>query len=571
MSKSNYDPLQLHLAGLDVDEWATTFTEIESLLGFRLPKSARAFNAWWSNSLKGPSGTVAWRHAGFRASVKMQEERVIFRRGLERPLSKKALRAAARASKSPKSVRASLMAEVKKLYDQQGVEALSKPFLKKAGLYYRLASAKVRQAELLEHLGIADEYGKHRGRIYAGRFVPRRTFEEMVEAIRTIAEVKAGLPTMEWFRKNGHSGLITDIFRTGHSWEEVRSVLGDFASSHFRTSRIGIRWRSQPEASFSDFLYARGIRHRRGERYDAGYAEASGRHRGHYDVHFATPDGREVDVEIWGDLPDKLSDGRYASTRAAKERWNANNPNFLGIQYVDCLSDARLTAILEPFIGVIEPFRFEKPQDPYIEASHWTDSDELLKTCRQLAAQQPDGLLPNESWMRKRGRYADREGPAYNTLAVRINQWLGGTRRAREFLGQAEHSTEDWTPEKAIAAWRKFEEQHGVTPTQATGRLHRDRLPAGVLQWGQAIRGACVRYGVLDEARRGRSARRIKWTADTLAAAWVEFNEKYGVPVNLSVGKSGAKYPRSQLNEASRIYSAALRLGLVDWLKGKNK
>jgi hypothetical protein len=270
-------------------------------------------------------------------------------------------------------------------------------------------------------------------------------------------------------------------------------------------------------------------------------------------------------------LPDKLSDGRYASTRAAKERWNANNPNFLGIQYVDCLSDARLTAILEPFIGVIEPFRFEKPQDPYIEASHWTDSDELLKTCRQLAAQQPDGLLPNESWMRKRGRYADREGPAYNTLAVRINQWLGGTRRAREFLGQAEHSTEDWTPEKAIAAWRKFEEQHGVTPTQATGRLHRDRLPAGVLQWGQAIRGACVRYGVLDEARRGRSARRIKWTADTLAAAWVEFNEKYGVPVNLSVGKSGAKYPRSQLNEASRIYSAALRLGLVDWLKGKNK
>ncbi len=571
MSKSNYDALRLHLAGLDVDEWATTFAEIESLLGFRLPESARVFNAWWSNSLKGRPGTIAWREAGFRASVKMEEERVIFRRGLERPPSKKALRAAARVSKLLRPDRASLMAEVKEVYDQQGIKAISKPFLKKAGLYYRLINTKVRQAELLERLGIADEYGKDRGRIYGGRFVPRRTFEQMVEEVRTIAEGKAELPTMEWFRMNGHSGLINEIFRAGHSWEAVRSVLGDFASSHFRMSRSGIRWRSHPEASFSDFLHARGIPHRRGERYEVGYAEASGRHHGHYDVHFATPDGREVDVEIWGDIPDKLSGGRYARTRAAKENWNADNPNFLGIHYVDCLSDARLTAILEPYIGIIEPFRFEKPQDPYIETSHWTDAEELVETCRQLAAQQPDGVLPNEQWMRKRGRYADREGPVYNTLAVRINQWLGGIRRAREFLGQADHSTEDWTPEKAIAAWREFEEQHGVTPTQAVGRLHRDHLPSEVLRWGQAIRGACVRYGVLDEAREGRSARRIKWTPDTLAAAWAEFNEKYGVPINLSVGKSGSKYPRSQLNEASRIYSAARRLGLVDRLKGKNE
>lgn len=570
MQKSNYAPLRLHLAGLDVDEWSATFVEVESLLGFRLPESARVFSAWWSNSPKGRPGTTAWREAGFRASVKMEEERVIFRRGLEKPPSKKALRAAAPVIKPSRPDRASLMAEVKELYDQYGIEAISKPFLKKAGLYYRLTGAKVRQAEILEYLKVNDEYGKDRGRMYRGRFVPRRTFEEIVEEVRTIAESKTELPTMDWFRINGHSGLISEIFRIGHSWEAVRSALGDFASSHFRNSRSGIRWRSHPEASFSDFLYARGIPHRRGKRYDVGYAEASGRHHGHYDVHFVIPGGREVDVEIWGDIPDKLSGGRYARTRAAKESWNADNPNFLGIHYLDCLSDARLTAILKPYIGVIEPFRFEKPQDPYIETSHWTDADELIETCRRLAAQQQDGILPNEQWLRKRGRYSDREGPAYNTLAIRINQWLGGTRRARELLGQAQHSTEDWTSEKAIAAWREFEEKHGVTPTQAGGRLHRDRLPPEVLRWGLAIRGACVRYGVLNEARQGRSARRIKWTQDTLATAWTAFNEKYGIPVNLSVGKSGSKYPRSQLNEASRIYSAALRLGFLDWLKGGN-
>jgi hypothetical protein len=91
------------------------------------------------------------------------------------------------------------------------------------------------------------------------------------------------------------------------------------------------------------------------------------------------------------------------------------------------------------------------------------------------------------------------------------------------------------------------------------------------LRWSQAVRGACVRYGVLDDARRGRSARRIKWTPETLAAAWAGFKVKYGVPVNLSVGKSGSKYPKDQINEASRIYSAALRLGLIDWLKVMNK
>ena len=416
---------------------------------------------------------------------------------------------------------------------------------------------------------MAEEYAawKARGSMYRGRFVPKRTFEQIVEEVRSIGAQQSSLPTMDWFRKNGHSGLISEIFRRGHTFEDVRAAIGDFSTSNFRTSRVGIRWRSHPEASLSDFLFARGITHRRGERYDDEYAKASGRHHGHYDIHFTTPDGREIDVEIWGGL-DTLSGGRYSKVRAAKEAFRMGDTNFLGIEYLACLSDEKLTTILKPFIGIIDPFCFEKAHDPSIETSHWTDADALLETCRQLAAQQLDGVLPNEQWLRKRGKYADRAGPIYNTIAVRINQWLGGTRNARTLIGQAEHSTEDWTAEKAVAAWREFEATYGYTPTQI-GK-YKDKFPLDVIRRGPTIRAACARYGVLDEARRGKTARKVKWTPEILAAAWIEFEQRYGVPVNLSVGKSGVRYPRSQLNEASRIYSAARRLGLLDKLKASN-
>jgi hypothetical protein len=571
MPKNKYRALQNHLAGLDGDEWAASFVEIEALLGFPLPSSARAFYAWWSNSPK-HSGTDAWRQAGFRASVNLEKQRVTFRRGLERPLSKKARRALALANRPPPPDQNAYLDKVRRLYEEHGIKALHSRFLDKhGGLFIALWNKGLKLSDIVDRLGLNKEFAewKSRGRVYAGKFRRKWTWETALEEMRAVREQQGALPTMEWFRQNDYSGLIKEIFNSGHTFEEARAAVGDFTSSHFRTSRSGIRWRSHPEASLSDFLHARGIRHWRGERYDAGYAEASGRHHGHYDLHFRAQDGREIDVEVWGDLPDKLSGGRYARTRAAKESWNSKNSNFLGIQYVDCLSDQRLTAILKPYIGVLEPFNFEKPQDPYIETSHWTDSDELLETCRSLAAQQPDGIMPNEQWMRKRGRFADREGPVYNTLAVRINQWLGGTRRARQLLGQSDHSTEQWTAEKAIAAWREFEETHGVTPTQATSRVHRDRLPPEEIRWGQAIRGACVRYGVLDEARRGKSARKVIWTTESVTAAWGAFEVKYRMPVNRCVGSSGQKYSRDQFNEASRIYSAARKLGMVAFLKGR--
>jgi hypothetical protein len=56
-----------------------TFHEVEGVLGFTLPDSARKFPAWWSNNTGTHVGVSAWRDAGFRTvRVDVPGERVTF-------------------------------------------------------------------------------------------------------------------------------------------------------------------------------------------------------------------------------------------------------------------------------------------------------------------------------------------------------------------------------------------------------------------------------------------------------------------------------------------------------------
>src|SRR5690349_4269994 len=51
---SKYDRLGEHLSGLVRDTTHTlSFDRIEAILGFRLPKSAREYQAWWANQTGG--------------------------------------------------------------------------------------------------------------------------------------------------------------------------------------------------------------------------------------------------------------------------------------------------------------------------------------------------------------------------------------------------------------------------------------------------------------------------------------------------------------------------------------
>lgn len=58
-----YAPLYHHLCDVEGDVWKTDFTEIRSILGNPLPRSALIYPAWWANT--GKSQSNAWLAAGW--------------------------------------------------------------------------------------------------------------------------------------------------------------------------------------------------------------------------------------------------------------------------------------------------------------------------------------------------------------------------------------------------------------------------------------------------------------------------------------------------------------------------
>ena len=79
---SKYEPLRARLLGLDQSVWPASFEEVEDVLGFDLPPSARSHRAWWANEEKGRHVQAkAWLKAGWRtADVSMAAETVLFER-----------------------------------------------------------------------------------------------------------------------------------------------------------------------------------------------------------------------------------------------------------------------------------------------------------------------------------------------------------------------------------------------------------------------------------------------------------------------------------------------------------
>ena len=79
-ARGKYSPLFHHLTDLDCSDWHASFREIETILGFRLPPSARMYRSWWSNPnlTDGYSHAFAWRAAGWKTrNVNLEEERLV--------------------------------------------------------------------------------------------------------------------------------------------------------------------------------------------------------------------------------------------------------------------------------------------------------------------------------------------------------------------------------------------------------------------------------------------------------------------------------------------------------------
>jgi hypothetical protein len=76
---SKYDPLRRYLESRPGAETPMSFADVERVLGFSLPPSARDHAAWWSNNVGTNVAVAAWRNAGWKTSrVDMAAERVTF-------------------------------------------------------------------------------------------------------------------------------------------------------------------------------------------------------------------------------------------------------------------------------------------------------------------------------------------------------------------------------------------------------------------------------------------------------------------------------------------------------------
>lgn len=80
-----YAPLHVWLVAqpANVINIPTTFVQIEGILGFALPATARQKSQWWENNATRHVQALAWLNAGFSTrDVNITNETLTFSRGL---------------------------------------------------------------------------------------------------------------------------------------------------------------------------------------------------------------------------------------------------------------------------------------------------------------------------------------------------------------------------------------------------------------------------------------------------------------------------------------------------------
>ena len=92
---TKYAALADHLKNLKTDRWHARFVDIEHVLGFGLPVSARQYSAWWANTRSSHPHAATWLDEGWHTcEVAVDAERITFVRASRSAAPKKRRKAA---------------------------------------------------------------------------------------------------------------------------------------------------------------------------------------------------------------------------------------------------------------------------------------------------------------------------------------------------------------------------------------------------------------------------------------------------------------------------------------------
>ncbi len=84
-NSSKYSPLARYLRAQSADSVRMKFSDIERVIGAKLPRSADTHRAYWSNNASNNVMTRAWLAAGFRSEqVDLAGRKLVFRRAERR-------------------------------------------------------------------------------------------------------------------------------------------------------------------------------------------------------------------------------------------------------------------------------------------------------------------------------------------------------------------------------------------------------------------------------------------------------------------------------------------------------
>ena len=78
-----YEPLGQFLRKQKQERIRMSFSDIEKLIGSKLPKSSKSHRAWWSNNPTNNVMTKEWLEAGYETEeVELASERLVFRKAV---------------------------------------------------------------------------------------------------------------------------------------------------------------------------------------------------------------------------------------------------------------------------------------------------------------------------------------------------------------------------------------------------------------------------------------------------------------------------------------------------------